>query len=71
MSKELTTQRFVMQCEAHGAQSLRQYIEYGESAAREGYVHPRYGASHLVGCQNTAQRSNAHKEWVEETAYVG
>ncbi len=52
MSKELTTQRFVMQCEAHGAQSLRQYMEYGEGVS-------------------TAQRSNAHKEWVEEMAYVG
>ena len=30
MNHELTTQRCVVKRKAHGAQSLKQYIEYGE-----------------------------------------
>lgn len=44
MNRELTTQRFVMQSEAHGAQSTRQYMEYGEgvSTAQQSNAHKEW-----------------------------
>jgi hypothetical protein len=44
MNHELITQRFAVQREAHGAQSLRQYCEYGEglSTAQQSDVHKEW-----------------------------
>jgi len=35
MREKLTIRRFAMQCKAHGAQGLRQYMVYGEGSRTE------------------------------------